>query len=156
MKKAHDHNMNSAGYLILSLIVACFLYVAGCTGGAQDEEYKALVVDAIEKLDSQNEKIIKPYQGMTADELSSMKAFAEQSKAAAEQMTLSDTCKKSRELFLRAMDATIKGIESIQGDIDQSTGKVESTAPATNYFIQTQSDLGSAADIIKVPKKKTY
>lgn len=52
------------------------------------------------------------------------------------------------------MDATIAGVDSLQGDIDTATGKVESTAPATNYFIQVQSDLGSAADIIKVPKKR--
>jgi hypothetical protein len=54
------------------------------------------------------------------------------------------------------MDATIEGIDNLKENADLSTGKVESTAPATNNFIQAQSDLGSAADIIKVPKKKTF
>jgi hypothetical protein len=141
---------------LIPILLICFLYTAGCTGATHDEDYKTLVIEAIEKLDPQNEKIINPYKGMTIDDLSAMKTFAEQAKSSAEQMTLSDTYKKSREFFLRAMDATIAGVDSPQGDIDTATGKVESTAPATNYFIQVQSDLGSAADIIKVPKKKTY
>ena len=148
------HNIRNL--LPILIVVICFLYTAGCTGAAHDEDYKALVIDAIEKMDPQNEKIVNPYKGMTADDLSAMKTFAEQAKSSAIQMSLSDTYKKSREFFLRAMDATIAGVDSLQGDIDTATGKVESTAPATNYFIQVQSDLGSAADIIKVPKKKTY
>lgn len=154
--KTDLHSMEIKKSWYMFLIVIGLLLSSGCTMSTQDEDYKSLVVDAIEKLDSQNEKIIQPYQGMTADELSTMKTFAEQSKSAAEQMTLSDAYKKSREFFLRAMDATIEGVNIIQNDVDVSTQKVDSTAPATNAFIQAQSDLGSAADIIKVPKEKMY
>ncbi|MDD3573870.1 hypothetical protein [Methanospirillum sp.] len=148
--------MNAKNVSILVFITVCFIFIAGCTGGNDDEEYKALVIDAIEKLEPLNEKIINPYKGMTGDELMEMKSFAENAKSFAAQMTLSDSEKKSREFFIRAMDVTVEGTNNLQGNVDSSTGKVESTAPATNNFIQMQSDLGSAADIIKVPKKKSY
>lgn len=147
---------NFRNSLPILIVVICLFYTAGCTGATHDEDYKTLVIDAIERMDPQNEKIENPYKGMTVDDLSAMKTFVEQAKSSAEEMTLSDTYKKSREFFIRSMDATIAGVDSLQGDIDTTTGKVDSTAPATNYFIQAQSDLGSAADIIKVPKKKTY
>lgn len=71
-------------------------------------------------------------------------------------MTLSDTYKKSREFFFQAMDATIEGVNTIQNNVDVSSQKIDCTAPATNIFIQVQSDFGNAADISKVSKKKTY
>ena len=148
--------MNLKNVSTLVFIAVCLIFIAGCTGGNDDEEYKALVIDAIEKLEPLNEKIINPYKGMTGDELMEMKSFAENAKSFAAQMTLSDSEKKSREFFIRAMDVTVEGTNNLQGNVDSSTGKVESTAPATNNFIQMQSDLGSAADIIKVPKKKSY
>ena len=148
--------MNLKNVSTLVFIAVCLIFIAGCTGGNDDEEYKALVIDSIEKLEPLNDKIINPYKGMTGDELMEMKSFAEEAKNFATQMTLSDSGKKSREFFIRAMDVTVEGTNNLQGNVDSSTGKVESTAPATNNFIQMQSDLGSAADIIKVPKKKSY
>lgn len=147
------HTMKCWAFLFILIGV---VLISGCIGTTQDEDYKSLVKEAIIQLDSQNEKIVKPYSGMTVDEISTMKSFAEQTKSSAEQMTLSDTYKKSREFFIRSMDATIKAMDSLQVTIDPTAQKVESTAPATEYFIQIQSDLGSAADIIKVPKEKTY
>ncbi|OQA53100.1 MAG: hypothetical protein BWY45_03075 [Euryarchaeota archaeon ADurb.Bin294] len=148
--------MNRVNVSLLVFFAICFILIAGCTGGNDDEDYKALVIDAIENLEPQNEKIVNPYKGMTGDELSAMRSYAEEAKNSAAQMTLSDSSKKSRDFFIRAMDATIEGIDNLKENADLSTGKVESTAPATNNFIQAQSDLGSAADIIKVPKKKTF
>ncbi len=146
--------MTLVKYILLTFVFIGLLFLAGCTGGAHDEQYKKLVTDALDQLDSLNEKIVKPYQGMTAGELSDLKSFAEQAKRSAEQMSLSDTDKKSLELFIRAMNATIEGVDSLSGALDPSTMRVDNTAPATNYFIQAQSDLKSAADIIKVQKKK--
>jgi len=148
--------MNRVNVSLLVFFAICFILIAGCTGGNDDEDYKALVIDAIKILEPQNEKIVNPYKGMTGDELSAMRSYAEEAKNSAAQMTLSDSSKKSRDFFIRAMDATIEGIDNLKENADLSTGKVESTAPATNNFIQAQSDLGSAADIIKVPKKKTF
>jgi len=156
-KKTEHHTMHYTRHSFLALMVAvCFLYTAGCTNAVEDEDYKTLVIHALDKLDLINEKIINPYQGITVDELSAMKIFAEQAKSSVEQMVLSDNSKKSKEFFVRAMDSTIEAVSTLEAKADVSLQKVESTAPVTNLFIQIKNDLGSAADIIKVPNKKGY
>ena len=149
-------SVNPVNFWYLLPLIIIIVVITGCTTANQDEEYKSLVIEALTQLDPINEHIMKPYQGMSVDELNTMKSFAQKAKGSAEQMTLSDTSKKSREFFIRAMETTISGLSTLEPDIDPAAQRILSTAPATNAFIQIKSDLGSAADVIKVPNKKGY
>ena len=148
--------MSTIKYLFTTFIFIGLVICSGCTSTNQDEEYKALVTEALTQFDPINEHIIKPYAGMSGDEMSGMKEFATQARDSVNQMTLSDNSKKSKEFFVRAMDASIEAVSTLEPKFDATLQKVESTAPATNLFIQIKNDLGSAADIIKVPNKKGY
>lgn len=154
-KKDYPTIDNMKFWYLIPIMISLVIF-SGCTSANQDEEYKSLVVDTLKTLDPVNEHIIQPYQGMSADELAKMKNFAEQAKNSAEQMTLSDTSKKSREFFILAMNSVQDSVRILEPDIDSASGKIESTAPATNAFIQIKNNLGSAADIIKVSNEKGY
>lgn len=135
-------------FLCLGVLIIC----AGCTAPNQDEAYVNLVTESMNVFDIQSERVLQPYHGMAISELTDMRDFAEQAKGAALEMTLSDNAKKSREVYIQSLDATITGTNLLLSGVSSGDTKVDSTAPATNNFIQAQNYLGTAADIMKIPK----
>jgi len=135
----------------LGMLIIC----AGCTAPNQDEEYVNLVTESMNVFDIQNERVTQPYHGMAVSELIEMRDFAEQAKVAALEMTLSDTAKKSREVYIESLDATIAGTNLLLSSVSSEDVKVDSTAPVTNNFMQAQNYLRTAADIMKIPKLRS-
>ena len=143
-----EKSQNNWLVLCLGMLIIC----AGCTAPNQDEEYVNLVTESMNVFDMQSERVLQPYHGMAVSELTDMRDFAEQAKVAALGMTLSDNAKKSREVYIESLDATIAGTNLLLSGVSSGDTKVDSTAPATNNFIQAQNYLGTAADIMKIPK----
>lgn len=135
-------------YLVIPTIF--FLIMAGCTSSSQDDELKTLVQNTLTQFAKQAEYLEQPYHGASVSDLSSMKTFAEQAKSRAEAMSLSDTGKKARDLYILSLDNTIKGVDTLTKDLGPDDTKVETTAPATNNFIQSKSNLDSVVQMLKI------
>ncbi|MDD1724375.1 MAG: hypothetical protein LUQ07_04515 [Methanospirillum sp.] len=135
-------------YIAIPMIL--LLLSAGCTSSNQDEELKNLVNDTISVFVIQNGYLEQPYHGASVSDLTILKSYAEQAKSKAEAMTLSDNGKKARDLYILSLDNTIKAVDTLTADLGPDDTKVETTAPATNYLIQTKSNLDSVAQLLKI------
>lgn len=127
--------------------------VCGCSSPTQDTDYKTLIENVSSDFQGQEDVIIKPYQGLTANELLQYKYAASSAKAAAEAMTLSDTHSKSRGLFIQGMNATITAIDTLEqaGKLSDSEGRIP-TDSVNMYFISTQNKINDAFDLIGVKR----
>jgi soluble cytochrome b562 len=131
--------------------------LAGCSGPSQDEQLKNLILQVSQNLSPQKEAIIKPYQGLTADQLQEFRSIAVSAQKAAEPMKLSDKYSKSRGLFIQGMNATITAVDTLEkeGKIAEGGEKIP-TDSVSVYFISTQTKIGDALDLIGVKNDKGY
>jgi len=143
--------MKNVWLIIIALTLLSLLF-SGCTSQTQDDEFKSLLSDTITQFSVQNEKILQPYSGMTITDLTAMRSFAEKAKSIAQQMKLSDTGEKARDIYLQALDSTITGTNLLINNADSTSGKIDTTSPATTNFINSQYNLNTVADIMKLPK----
>lgn len=143
------------------IIVICILFIiiliAGCSGPTQDDDLKTLMSQVSQDLSSQKELIIKPYQGLTADDLQKFRTTAQSAQKAAESMTLSDKYSKARGVFIQGMNATVSAVDTLEKE-GKLTGGGERipTDSVTVYFISTQTKIGDALDLIGVKNDKGY
>jgi len=140
--------------LLLGLILGVVL-VCGCTSQTQDEAFKVLVQNVTTDFHGQNDLIVKPYQGITIAELYQYKNAASSAKAAAEAMTLSDKAGKARGIFVLAMNSTISAVDTLeqQGKLSNSDERV-TTESVTGYFVNTQTKLDDAGNMLNIEKPK--
>lgn len=141
--------------LLICLFIAVVL-VCGCSGPTQDGDYKALIENVSTDFQSQKEVIVKPYQGLTVNELRQYKSAATSAQAAAETMTLSDKYSKSRGILIQGMNATIAAVDTLEKEGKLSGSNEKITTDSVNvYFITTQNKINDACDLIGVPREKT-
>lgn len=145
------------GGIVASMILFMIILIAGCSGPSQDEELKTLMQNISHDLAVQKELIIKPYEGLTADQLQGFRTIALSAQKRAEGMKLSDKYSKSRGIFIQGMNATISAIDTLEkaGKLTGGNEKIQ-TDSVTVYFINTQNKIGDALDLIGVKNSKEY
>ncbi|MFH0968409.1 MAG: hypothetical protein V1862_12070 [Methanobacteriota archaeon] len=142
--------------LLICLCIAIVL-VCGCSGPTQDEDYKVLLENVSSDFQGQKEVIVKPYQGLSADELRRYKSAALSAQAAAESMTLSDKYSKSRGILVQGMNATITAIDTLEQARKLSGSDEKIPTESVNlYFITSQNKINDACDLIGLPREKTF
>jgi hypothetical protein len=135
-------------------VVIC---IAGCTGQNQDEEFKILVLKVADDFTGQKDIIMKPYQGLTTEELLGYRAAATEAKTLAEGMSLSDAGKKARSAFIPAMDATIGAVDALERDGKLSTpGERVSLESVNSNFVSTQTGIDDTCDLLGIEKEKAF
>ena len=142
---------------ILIGLVAITVLFSGCTDSTQDADFSQMVTSVAEDFKDQKELIIKPYSGLTPDQLRQYRSAAESAIAAAESMTLSDKSSKARGIFIEGMNATITAVDTLEqeGKLDGSDEKV-TTESVNVYFIRTQTKIDDTCDLIGIEREKTF
>lgn len=143
-------------WVIPGLVITAVL-LSGCSGSNQDEDFKKLVSTVAEDFKDQKELILKPYNGLTPDQLYQYKSAASSAIDTAESMTLSDTSLKARGLFIQGMNATISAVDTLEqaGKLKNKDERVP-TDSVNSYFIATQTKIDDACSLINVERDKSF
>jgi hypothetical protein len=142
--------------ILIGLVIAALL-CSGCSGPTQDEEFKVLISQVADDFSGQKEVIIKPYQGLTPDQLRQYKSAAISAQKTADSMTLSDKFGKARGIFVQGMNATISAVDTLEETGKLTSAQERITTESVNvYFISTQTKIGDALDIIGIKNDKGF
>lgn len=147
--------MIRGGLLAGLLLIAVFM--GGCTGSNQDENFKGLVKTVADDFKDQKDLIGKPTQGLTVTQLNRYRSAASSAISTAQAMTLSDKFGKAREGFITGMNATITAVDTLEkeGKLTSQAERI-TTESVNGYFITTQTKIDDTCDLIGIKKEKSF
>ena len=139
--------------LLIGLCIA-FVLLCGCSGPVQDEDFKNLVENVSSDFQGQNDLIISPDKGLTANELLQYKSAAKSAQTVAEAMTLSDKYSKARGIFIQGMNATVTAVDTLEQAGKLSDNGQIPTGSVNVYFISTQTKIDDTFNLIGIKRVK--